>query len=138
MAVGWRRRLREATLIAYTGEVVLVPMTVVETPAFLRDSAAALTEEERSELVGYLAANPEAGDVMPGTGGARKLRWRAQGRGTRGGARAIYYYHDPSLPLFLLNVFAKNEKANLTQAERNEIKGLLPRLVSGYRKRMAK
>lgn len=50
----------------------------------------------------------------------------------------IYYYHDQSLPLFLLNVFTKNEKANLTRAERNEMKELLPRLIAGYRKRMAK
>ena len=113
-------------------------MTVVETPGFLREAAAALTEEERAELVSYLAANPEAGDIMPETGGARKLRWKAQGRGKSGGARAIYYYHDESLPLFLLNVFAKNEKANLTGAERNEMKKLLPRLIAGYRKRMAK
>ena len=126
------------TLIAYTWEVVLVPMTVVETPGFLRDSAAALTEQERSELVSYLAANPEAGDIMPETGGARKVRWRAKGRGKRGGARVIYYYHDQSLPLFLLNLFTKNEKANLTKAERNEMKELLPRLIAGYRKRMAK
>jgi hypothetical protein len=75
---------------------------------------------------------------MPGTGGARKLRWKARGRGKSGGARAIYYYHDESLPLFLLNVFAKNEKANLTKAERNEMKKLLPRLIAGYRQRMAK
>jgi len=113
-------------------------MTVVETPGFLRDSAAALTEQQRSELVSYLAANPEAGDIMPETGGARKVRWRAKRRGKRGGARAIYYYHDQSLPLFLLNVFTKNEKANLTKAERNEMKELLPRLIAGYRKRMAK
>ena len=73
---------------------------------------------------------------MPETGGARKLRWRAQGRGKRGGVRVIYYYHNESLPLFLLNVFAKNEKANLTKAEWNEMKSLLPRLIRGYRKRM--
>ena len=113
-------------------------MTVVETPGFLRDAAATLTEMERMELVSYLAANPEAGEIMPETGGARKLRWRAQGRGKRGGTRAIYYYHDGSLPLFPLSVFSKNEKANLTSAERNEMKKLLPRLVAGYRKRMAK
>jgi len=75
---------------------------------------------------------------MPETGGARKLRWKAQGRGKSGGARAIYYYHDKSLPLFLLNVFAKNEKANLTKAERNEMRDLIPRLITGYRKRRAK
>jgi len=109
-------------------------MTVVETPGFLREAAAALTDAERIEVVFFLATNPEAGDVMSETGGARKLRWRAQGRG---GVRVIYYYHNESLPLFLLNIFSKNEKANLTKAERNEMKSLLPRLVQGYRKRKA-
>ncbi len=112
-------------------------MTVIETPSFLRDAAAALTDEERTEAISFLAANPEAGDIMPDTGGGRKLRWRAQGRGKRGGVRVIYYYHNESVPLFLLNVFAKNEKANLTKAERNEMKALLPRLIAGYRKRIA-
>jgi hypothetical protein len=111
-------------------------MTVVETPGFLRDAAAAgLTEQELSELVAYVAANPEAGDIMVGTGGVRKLRWMSQGRGKRGGVRVIYYYHNESLPVFLFNLFAKNEKPNLTRAECNEMKKLLPRLIAGYRKR---
>lgn len=113
-------------------------LTVVETPGFLRDAAKAMTETERSEVVSFLAANPDAGDIMPDTGGARKLRWRAEGRGKRGGVRVIYYYHNESIPLFLLGVFSKNEKANLTRSERNEMKALLPRLVAGYRKRIAK
>jgi hypothetical protein len=100
-------------------EVASVPMTVVETPGFLRDAGAALTENERAEVVWFIAANPDAGDTVPETGGARKLRWRAAGRGKRGGVRVIYYYHNESVPLFLLSVFAKNEKANLTKAERN-------------------
>ena len=111
-------------------------MTVLETPGFLRDAAAAMTDQERIEAIYFVAANPDAGDVIPDTGGGRKLRWRAQGRGKRGGVRIIYYFHNESLPLFLLSVFAKNEKANLTKAERNEMKNLLPRLVAGYRKRM--
>ncbi len=86
-------------------------------------------------MISFLAANPEAGDVIPETGGGRKLRWRARGRGKRGGVRVIYYYHNESLPVFLISVFAKNEKANLTKAERNEMKNLLPRLVAGYRQR---
>ena len=110
-------------------------MTVLETPGFVRDAAAAFTGEQRWEMITFLAANPEAGDLMPGTGGGRKLRWGA-GRGKRGGVRVIYYYHDASLPVFLLSVFAKNEKANLTKAEQNHMKILLPRLVAGYRKRM--
>ena len=124
------------TLKAYTRFVLSIPMTVVETPGFQRE-AAALTGEERTEMITFLAQNPEAGDIMAGTGGARKLRWRASGRGKRGGARVIYYYHNETLPLFLLNVFAKNEKANLTKAEQNEMKLLLPRLVAGYQRRMA-
>jgi len=124
-------------LIAYIGSVLSVPMTVIETPSFLREAASVLNDDERSEAVFFLASNPEAGDIMPDTGGGRKLRWRAPGRGKRGGLRVIYYYHNASMPLFLLNVFAKNERANLTKAERNEMKALLPRLVAGYRRRMA-
>lgn len=113
-------------------------MTVLETPGFLREAAKALTEEERTELIAYLATSPQAGDVVQETGGARKLRWKGQGRGKRGGVRVIYYYHGEGLPLFLLNVFAKNEKVNLTKAERIEMRKLLPRLVAGYRKRSTK
>lgn len=113
-------------------------MTVVETPGFLRDAAGALTEQERLELVAFVAANPEAGSLMAGTGGIRKLRWGAAGRGKRGGVRVIYYYHSEDLPLFLLSVFAKNEKANLSQAERNEVRQLVPRLVASYLRRRAK
>ena len=110
-------------------------MAVVETPGFLRDAASAMDESERTELVSFLAANPDSGDVMPDTGGVRKLRWRAPGRGKRGGFRVIYYFHNESIPLFLLSLYAKNQKTNLTRVERNEMKSLLPRLVAGYRRK---
>ena len=113
-------------------------MTVVETPGFLRDVVGRLSEDDRDELVAFLAANPEAGDLIQDTGGARKLRWGAQGRGKRGGVRVVYYYHNEGIPLFLLSVFAKNEKASLSRAERNEMKKLLPRLVAGYLRRTTK
>lgn len=113
-------------------------MTVVETPWFLRDAASALAEPERQKLVTFFAANSEAGIVMAETGGIRKLRWGTQGRGKRGGVRVIYYYHSEARPLFLLNVFAKNEKANLSKAERNELRSLAARLVAGYQRRMPK
>jgi hypothetical protein len=104
------------------------PMTVVETPIFLRKAADLLDEEERSELAMFLAANPEAGDVIPESGGVRKLRWAIRGRGKRGGVRVIYYFHNDAFPLFLLTLFAKNKKANLTRAERNEVRKLVPLL----------
>ena len=105
-------------------------MTVVETPLFLRKASALLTEDERSELIVFLGANPEAGAVIPETGGVRKVRWAAQGKGKRGGVRVIYYFHSETFPLFLLTVYAKNQKANLTRAERQEFRKLLPLLVS--------
>lgn len=71
---------------------------------------------------------------MVGTGGARKLRWAAHGRGKSGGVRVITFYSGPPVPVFLLTVFGKGEKANLTQAERNELREVLRDLVAEYRK----
>ena len=109
----------------------------MRTPSFLRDTAK-FDGDERGEIVAYLGLNPEAGEILAETGGVRKLRWKAPGRGKRGGFRVVYYYHDDSLPSFLLNLFAKNEKSNLSAAERNAMKMLLPRLVAGYKRRIVK
>jgi len=65
----------------------------------------------------------------------RKIRWAREGMGKRGGARVIYYYHNERLPVFLLSAFAKNRKANLSRAERNAMKRLVPILVAGYPRR---
>ena len=111
-----------------------VPTTVVETPFFIRKSAALLDEEERWDLIGFLAASPEAGDLISGAGGVRKVRWATRGRGKRGGVRVIYYYHNQAVPLFLLTAYAKNQKANLTTAERNDFKKLTALLVETYAK----
>jgi hypothetical protein len=71
---------------------------------------------------------------MPESGGVRKLRWAAQGNGKSGGVRVIYYFHNEAFPVFLLTVYAKNQKANLTKAERNDLKALVSMLVKNYRK----
>jgi len=75
--------------------------TIVELPEFLRKSEKLLTASQRIDIINYLAAHPAAGDIMQGTGGIRKLRWSAHGRGKSGGIRIIYYYHNESIPLFL-------------------------------------
>jgi hypothetical protein len=96
-------------------------ITVAETPEYGRRAGRLFSAAERAEIVEYLAASPRAGDVMQGTGGVRKLRWARGGRGKSGGARVIYYFHSEAMPLYLLTVFGKNEKANLSKAERNDL-----------------
>lgn len=110
-------------------------MTVVETDRFIKDASQLLAEAERMNLVAFIAANPESGDLIPETGGVRKLRWALPGRGKRGGARVIYYFHNEQIPVFLLAAYGKNEKANLTKAERNAMAKLVPILVAGYSSR---
>jgi hypothetical protein len=107
-------------------------MAVVETQRFLKDAQALMPEWERAELVVFIATNPEAGKIIPETGGVRKLRWAVPGRGKRGGARVLYYYHSQGLPVFLLAAYAKNEKATVSAAERNAIKKLVRILVKEY------
>lgn len=80
-----------------------------------------LSAAEKYELINFLAVNPEAGDVISGTGGVRKLRFATQGRGKRGGVRVIYYYYNERNPILLFTIFGKNEKSDLTQKERNAL-----------------
>jgi len=94
-----------------------------------------MDDAERAELVGYLAYNPTAGDVIPGTGGVRKLRWALEGRGKRGGARVVYFYHDMQMPLYLLTAYAKNERENVSQAEINALQKVARALVEVSRMR---
>ena len=108
--------------------------TVIETPEFLAGARRALTDAERTGLIDFLAANPMAGDLIPGSGGARKVRWGAKGKGRRGGARAITYYGGRDVPVFLLAVFSKGERADLSMAERNELRAVLASLAAIYRK----
>jgi hypothetical protein len=112
-----------------------VPTSVVETPEFLSATSKLMSDEERAVLVEFLAYNPTAGDLIPGTGGVRKLRWGLEGRGKRGGARVIYFYHDAGLPLFALTAFAKNERADLSQQDRNDFRKLTALLVEAFERR---
>ena len=81
------------------------------------------------------AAHPTAGDLVVGAGGIRKLRWGIEGRGRRGGARVIYFYHSPRLPLFALTAYSKSERADLSQKDRNDFRQLIKELAASYRRR---
>ena len=91
-----------------------------------------MTEEERAAIVWYLAAHPDAGDEIRGTGGARKVRFPGRGKGKSGGYRVITFYSGRYVPVFLLNVFAKGDRVDLFQAERNEMRTMLATLVRRY------
>ncbi len=94
------------------------PITVVELSAFLRNAAKVWDDDERAEFIDYIAQNPEAGAIIQGTGGIRKVRWSRQGSGKRGGVRVIYFYYNMETPLFLLTLYAKAERGDLLPDEK--------------------
>ncbi len=110
--------------------------TVVEMENFSSSAKAAkVTEIEVEEIISYLALNPTAGRVIPSTGGARKFRYRSRGKGKRGGYRVIIFYSGTDLPVFLIDIFAKGDKIDLTMRERNELKIVLGKVAKAYRRR---
>ena len=102
--------------------------TIAETKNFSQQAAKFLTENEYNALKTFLAWHPEAGVIVRGTGGVRKLRWNRPGMGKSGGVRVIYYFHNETIPLLLIDLYAKNEKENLSKEERN----LLAKIVDVY------
>jgi hypothetical protein len=107
-------------------------ITVVETTSYLSKAKACMTDRERTDVVTVIATNPLVGDLIEGGGGIRKVRFAVGSRGKSGGVRVVYYYHDDRMPTFLLTVFAKNEKANLSKAERNEMAKLTKAIAKAF------
>jgi len=107
-------------------------ITIAEVPEYIRQAEKLMTVEERQDIVSYLAAHPKSGDLIEGAGGIRKIRWGRGGRGKSGGVRVIYYYHSELMPLYLLTLFAKNEQANLSKADRNDLAKLVDVLVATW------
>ncbi|MFN9928582.1 MAG: type II toxin-antitoxin system RelE/ParE family toxin [Phenylobacterium sp.] len=104
--------------------------TVVELPEFLRRAKAIMSAGERSALVDHVAANPEAGVSLGG--GLRKLRFAREGGGKSGGFRTIYVFGGTTMPIFLVTVFAKNEKDNLSRTEQAELVAMSKALIAHY------
>jgi hypothetical protein len=109
--------------------------TVVETPDFIADAKkAGVSDDERKMIVDHLARNPGAGDLISGSGGARKVRFAGRGKGKSGGYRVITYFGGGDIPVFLLNVFAKGDRVNLSKSELNVLRHELAGLADDYRK----
>ena len=107
---------------------------VVETPPYLADAERLFTAGEQAAIVDRVATDPRCGAVIPGSGGIRKLRFGFGGRGKRGGAQVIYLFGGDDVPVFLLAAFAKNQKADLTPAERTALGKQVTKMLLDYRR----
>jgi len=113
-------------------------ITVSENAEFIAQAKGILSEQEISDTITMIAANPMCGDLIRGTGGIRKVRVALSGRGKSGGARVVYYFRNADMPIYMLAVFAKNEKDNLSNSDRNHLKKFVEATVTNWKKRHAK
>ena len=97
-------------------------MELIETPIFTKKITSILSDDEYSNMQWLLAINPEAGPVIPGGGGIRKLRWRASGKGKSGGIRVIYYVYARDQKIYLLYPYKKSEQEDLTYKQLRMLK----------------
>ena len=100
-------------------------LTVVESPLFQRLWPLYWTEDERAEFASYIAADPTAGVVVPGSGGVRKIRWARPGAGKSGGVRVIYFNRTEWGEVMLLTLYAKGKTENISAAKLKEIRRAL-------------
>jgi hypothetical protein len=106
-------------------------ISVVELPEFVRQAKALMSEAERTALINLLAANPTAGVALGG--GLYKLRVAREGGGKSSGFRSVHYYQpDRGLPVFLMVLFAKNAKSNMTPAEEASLRAIGERIAETY------
>jgi hypothetical protein len=106
-------------------------MLFVESRLFERARKEYLPGDSLRELQAVLLANPHAGVLIPGTGGMRKLRWKVEGRGKRGGLRVIYYLHASAFRCYLLHLYAKNVEEDLSPDMRKTLAALVQRIEAG-------
>src|SRR5260370_40846582 len=98
----------------------------------MRRASALCGDDKRFEFVDFIARNSETGDLVPASGGVRKVKWGRQRSGKRGGIRVIYFYHDPGMPLYLLMIYAKARRDDLSPDARRTVRGLVARLKEAY------
>lgn len=112
---------------------IFIPQVIAETPAYLNSIKNFWDEETQDEFKNYIAENYLSGDIIPNTGGLRKIRWQGSGRGKRGGARVIYYFYNENFPIYLLFAYPKNEKDDLTEYEKKLLRDFVQKLKDSFR-----
>jgi len=100
-------------------------MEFIETPVFTKEVRDQLSAEEYRGLQLALVLRPEQGSVIPGSGGLRKVRWKAKGKGKRGGVRVIYYWITEEDKIYMLMLYGKSDQADLTQAQSRILRKLV-------------
>ena len=104
---------------------MIIPMVIIETPIFTKQLLSSLSDEEYRLFQATLLERPDAGKVIPGGGGLRKVRWAQEGRGKRGGVRVIYYWFKSRETILLLFMYPKNVQDNLTQDQLKQLKKII-------------
>lgn len=107
--------------------------TVTETPTFIKQAAKIFTPAEKDAVIEFLASNPLSGDLIPHTGGVRKVRVPLAGRGKRGGGRVVYYVFSQEAPIYALLAYAKNQATNLTPTEAKSVKAFAEAIKAHHR-----
>lgn len=110
-------------------------ITICEMGSVPRNLASALSDEEKDQLIDWLSLNPDAGDIIQGTNGVRKVRWAYGARGKRGGLRVIYYFRDLNMPIYLIAVYKTNEKLNISAGEKKVISQMVDEIVDEWARR---
>jgi hypothetical protein len=111
------------------------PVSVIEFAGYRRRASELLTAGQRDAVIDLVACEPTCGDIIPGSGGLRKVRIGRDGIGKRGGTRVVYYFYNEDFPILLLALYAKNEKSNLTTAEKREFAASMREIVRQWKEK---
>ena len=111
------------------------PVSVIELAGYRRRAGDLLSADEQDAVIDLIAYEPTCGDLIPGTGGLRKVRVGRGGSGKRGGARVIYYFYNAEFPAVLMALYAKNEKADLTARDKKALASDLKEIMASWRRK---
>ncbi|HMM93239.1 type II toxin-antitoxin system RelE/ParE family toxin [Bradyrhizobium sp.] len=111
------------------------PVSVIEFAGYRRRAGELLTAGQRDAVIDLVAYEPTCGDIIPGSGGLRKVRIGRDGIGKRGGTRVVYYFYNENFPILLLALYAKNEKGDLTIAEKREFATAMREIVRQWKEK---